>query len=322
DVFLIVTLGIAAVYAFLLRDQLFRGYGVAALDLGDVKRGSFIAVSLVLLALAFLSSMKRAENRSSQPSFPTLFLNYYFVAYFAVAFLVLSLGGRLYFISSLVMLMIYWSSYFHRISRKSFLIVVLVLMTIAGAVGSIRQSNSLDLTTVLTGLLAESLFTSFTLTHYLQVGVFDVLRAPIFLMSDFLNLIPTALLPSKAELLLDPRDYGFTIFAPLGAQHVFFSLMINFGIIGTLAFLFSLGWFFSYLRCIDRNLLFRLYYVLLTGWLGFTFFRDDFSISLVKSMFQFSILVPTLIVITLQLVSVSLRNLQTPADTLVSENDK
>jgi len=39
------------------------------------------------------------------------------------------------------------------------------------------------------------------------------------------------------------------------------------------------------------------FYIMCTGWLAFTFFRDPFSISIVKAMFEDSIILPTLIVI-------------------------
>ncbi len=114
-------------------------------------------------------------------------------------------------------------------------------------------------------------------------------------------------------MLLNPKDYGFPLFSPLGATNSFYSFMINFGVFGTIVFLFLMGWLLSLLRGRDRNLLSRVIYVMLSGWIGFTFFRDDFSISLVKSMLQFSILVPGLLVVSLQLVSGFLRDLRRPA---------
>ena len=39
-------------------------------------------------------------------------------------------------------------------------------------------------------------------------------------------------------------------------------------------------------------------YILISGFLVFTFYRDDFSISLVKNILQFSILTPIFIVVS------------------------
>jgi len=312
DVPLAVGIVLAGIYAFVLRGQLFHGYTSFAETGWDTSRGSFTAVSVFLLSLAFLYSAKRQEKMTETPTPRNLLFNRYFIAYFIVAFLVLSLGGRLYFVSSLVMLLIYWTVYFRRISSRAALNVFLTLAIVAGLVGALRLNGPISTTALMLGLFQEPLFTGFSLTSYLSANTFEILRFPIFLLSDLLNLIPSALFPNKAELLLDPANYGFPLFNPLGATNSFYSFMINFGFLGTFAFLFLMGWLMSLLRGRDRNLLSRVIYVMLSGWIGFTFFRDAFSISLVKSMFQFSVLVPVLIVITLQLVSVFLRDLGRP----------
>ena len=42
-------------------------------------------------------------------------------------------------------------------------------------------------------------------------------------------------------------------------------------------------------------------YIMIAGWLGFSFFRDPFYVSIVKCMVEFSVIVPTLIVVSLHL---------------------
>ena len=316
DIFLVFGLMAAAVFGMTLRDQFFHGYADFVSDALNTGRSSFTAASVFLLSLAFLYSAKQNETRkqnetgNEKQSVRELFWNRYFILYFLVAFLVLSMGGRLYFISSIVMLLIYWSSYFRRIPKKTGLITFVALAGAAGLVGTLRMNGPLNLSSILFGLLAEPLFTSFTLTNFLRAGEFQLLRFPIFLLSDFLNLVPSVLLPTKTALLANPEDYGFSVFAPLGATNSFFSFMINFGVVGTIAVFFLIGWFYSYLRQSDHTLLHRVLYVMLSGWLGFTFFRDDFSISVIKSMFQFSVALPLLMVIALQLLSVYLRGLK------------
>jgi hypothetical protein len=69
----------------------------------------------------------------------------------------------------------------------------------------------------------------------------------------------------------------------------------------------AFGALLGYLRARDGNLLHRVFWIMLTGWIGFTFFRDPFFISIVKSMFEFSFAVPLLIVIAIQMLSLALR---------------
>jgi hypothetical protein len=78
--------------------------------------------------------------------------------------------------------------------------------------------------------------------------------------------------------------------------------MINFGLFGTLLFMFALGAALSTLRRL-RGPLSRVIYAMLTGCLAFTFFRDGFSVSLVKNMLEFSVLVPVAVVISLHIVT-------------------
>jgi hypothetical protein len=310
DMFFACGLIAAAVFGIGIRGHLFHGYLEIGTEAENMEIGSFTAASIFLLSLAFLHSAKQNEGVGKKRSVRELFLTPYFALYFLVAFLVLSTGGRLYFLSSIIMLLIYWSAYYRPIPTKAALVTFAVLAGAAGLVGTLRLNGPVSISSVFFNLLAEPLFTSFTLTNFLRAGTFDLLRAPVFLISDFMNLVPSFLLPSKADLRANPEDYGFSVFAPLGATNSFFSFMINFGVVGTIAALFLIGWLYSYLRQSDRTLLHRVSYVMLSGWLGFTFFRDDFSISVIKSMFQFSVALPILMVIALQLVSVYLRNLK------------
>lgn len=315
DIFLVFGLIYAAVYAVVLRDQFFHGYlNFIPTVKSTSPRGSFTAASIFLLSLAFLYSTKRAENMTGSPSVRRLLLNRFFICYFLVDFLVFSMGSRLYVISGLVMLLVFWSCYFHRISRKKTAITFLTLIALAGFAGAVRLSGPVDPKFIALGLLEEPLFVGFSLTHFLQANTMELIRFPIFLLGNLLNLVPSALLPNKTSLLLNPGDYGFEYFSPLGGTNSFWSFMINFGVLGTMGFLFLTGWFYSYLRYSDRTLLHRTLYVMLTGWLGFTFFRDDFSIGLVKSMLQFSVIVPIFVVILLQLASIYLRDLRKPAE--------
>ena len=92
---------LAAAYAYLLRGELFQGYSVWMSETAETDttnlRSTFVAVSVFLLSLAFVYTMRRDEQTRFTLPFGKLIRNYFFVSYFIIAILVLSLGGRLYF---------------------------------------------------------------------------------------------------------------------------------------------------------------------------------------------------------------------------------
>ena len=65
---------------------------------------------------------------------------------------------------------------------------------------------------------------------------------------------------------------------------------------GSAVFLFLWPIAFRYLRSRSTSTVFATMYIMCSGWLAFTFFRDPFSISLVKAILQDSILMPAVVV--------------------------
>lgn len=313
---LVVSTLIASGFAFTLRDGLFKGYTAgfdptqpgALIRRGDsTLYGTFIASSVVLLSLAFTNATKLHEDTNGATPFRKLILNPFFLIYFIFSILVLSLGGREYFLCSLFMVMIFYSVYFRRIALKTTLWVFAVVFAATGLFGMIRLGNSVSLDQVAINVFTEPIYVAFPLIYFLDQGVFEVIRFPIFLMSNFINLIPFVLLPNKVDLMLNPADYGYVAFSPVGAENSFFSFMINFGVVGSMMALFAVGALLSYLKVWDKNLLFRVNYIMLAGWLGFTFFREPFYLSIVKTMFEFSFLETLALVVAVQIVSTLIR---------------
>lgn len=290
----------SATFAFVLRRELFTGYKNIAEDFGF--RGSFTAATLLLLGLALIDLTNR--DRQSAPRSTRRFSSLYLWAYFFFAVLVLSLGGRLYFISSVLMLLVYHTVYIRRVRLILVVGLAVCAATIAGLIGLYRLGSMEGASAILVNLVSEFLFTSFSLVHFLGNASLDLIRFPVFLLSDFTNLLPLFLFPAKADFLTQPEAAGYVVFAPGGALNSFMSFMINFGILGTLCVLFLMGFGLNYLRLRRNSLLSRVTYVMLSGWLAFTFFRDPFSISIVKNMFEFSILFPFLLVAGLHVLTI------------------
>ncbi len=306
DLFLTPVLLVSIIFAVLVRNDLFQGYQGSIYD-NFGWRGSFTAVSLLLLSLAFIHIAKMEHLHRLPAEFKKLVLNRYFITYFIVATLVLSMGGRLYFLSSFLMLLVYRTVYIRKLNVIAFLVIFVVAAFLAGLIGLYRLGEGVSIGDIVINLLAEFLFTSFSLIHFLNDWILELVKFPVFLISDFINLVPTFVFPTKAAALIQPEEYGYVIFSPGGALNSFFSFMINFGVIGTWVVLFIYGFAINYLRINGRIILFKVMYVMLSGWTAFTFFRDPFSVSIVKTMFEFSILAPMLMVIFMHILTMSLK---------------
>ena len=303
---------LSAIFAVLLRDGLFKGY-TAGFDVNDASSlvtrgattiyGTFTATSVSLMPVALIYTLKRYEDSNWALTFRQAVLNKFFVSYFVFSVLVLSLGGREYFLCSVFMMLILRTVYFQPITRRQAVSFFAVTFSLAGLFGLIRQNDTISVEGALMNVFLEPLWTGFSLIHFLQAGIVEIIRFPIFLVTSFIDLIPYVLLPNKVSFIPDPADYGYLVFSPGGAENSFFSFMINFGVVGTLIALFFLGSFLSYLKVQDKTVMSRTIYIMLSGWLGFTFFREPFYISIIKTMFQFSYLEPIFLVLSLQAIS-------------------
>ncbi len=303
----------AGVYAFVLRDQLFKGYTESVYsDAGT--RGAFTGSSIFLLSTAIVYTVKWEEISRARLPFFRIILNRFFVAYFVVALLVLSLGGRLYLLSAVLMLLVYRTVYFRRFRPQAALGLAALVIGLIGLAGLGRQGINVSLGDLVLNLFVEPLFNSFSLIHFLAYGSLELLKFPIFLLSSLVNLVPTALFPGKLGFIANPEDYGYVAFSPVGALNSFFSFMINFGVIGTMLAFFFFSLWLQRLKTQRQTVLSKTVYVMVCGWLATSFFRDNFSISLVKVILQFSILVPVLLVVSASLVSQSLRGQRAAPD--------
>lgn len=280
--------------AWQLRSELFEGYQYV-LTPATGRRGTLSACSLLLFALYLLRSVETRRWWPDRTGWRATLLDPFLLAYCISAVLVLSLGGRLYVVSAILMVIVQHTVYRGPLRAGRTLIIVLSLTVLASVAGSLRLGATPSPILIVFNVLAEPLFTGFSLLHFIAQDNVPWIALPRFLASDFVNLIPTAILPGKAQYLLDPSDFGYSVFSPLGALSSYISLTINFGKLGTPVMLFVLGVALAVLKR-RRSTLARVMYSMLTGWLAFTFFRDAFSISVVKNMFEFSILLPTLMI--------------------------
>jgi hypothetical protein len=295
-----VAVAFGSAYVWSVRTSLFHGYTAYSQSYkagGTLSAVVLILLSFVLLRTSFAEGLPAHARRRGA-------LRAYIVIFCVFALVLLSLGGRLYVVSSATMVLTYLSVYRRRLPYRSVLTLLAVGVAAVGSIGVIRLGRGgLSPLALAENVFGEPLFTSFSLLNFLGQNRFDLFNVPRFLAGDILNLVPSFLFPTKSLYLPDPAAFGYVVYAPLGALHMFFSFMVNFGLVGSVCVLGGLGAWLSWIGA-QRTALARVIYSMTSGCLAFTLFRDPFSVSLVKNMFEFSILVPTVLTLGAHVVSV------------------
>jgi hypothetical protein len=136
----------------------------------------------------------------------------------------------------------------------------------------------------------EPLYTYFSAATYLAFNEIPLFAAPLPLLGGLVNLVPYVLWPEKVDFLASFLA-GATFFSPLGAMHLFASLWMNFGWIGSLVAMFGAGAAVERLSRANWPPAVASYLVILAV-LTTDLWRNPFSMSLVKSVLQGAILVP------------------------------
>lgn len=297
--FLIVSLILTIASAYFIRDQFFQGYAPELFEgysegvlVTGVLRGQFIAYTLLVFVIVFI------WVTYFKTSIKAIIFNPYTFLYFMIAFLGLSLGGRLYFLTTVLIFAVYISTFKGlRITLKRAACYLIILTVLLASYGAIRAGESFSLAGVATNLMLEPLLTSLSLFSFLAGSNEIFLGRLDILLSDFVNLIPSFFFTDKGLLLIDPRGAGYNYVMPLGGMHLYVSGMIK---LGAVLFVIVAGFMGLLMGILEmgasRHNIYRIIYSMIAGWLAFSLQRDPFSVSLVKNMFEFSILLPLIIV--------------------------
>lgn len=273
--------------AFKHKTALFKGYTPSQGIKSYV--GPMSAIFLVGFTIYIIRSLK-----SRTGVFYRDFINVYMVGYLMMAVILMGLGGRLYVVTSIAGLAVIFSSYYKPIRLAKAVLLLITGLVVVGAIGLWRLGIDFSIIKGLHLISLESVNTSFSLVYFLKNYSIPLLETPIPLLSSFINLIPSAIFPGKGNLILDLPDMGYEIFSPHGALNVYMSLMCNFGYIGACLFVCFLTLALRTLRE-HKNDISKLIYACVSANLVFTFFRDPFSVSIVKNIIEFSFLIPLIV---------------------------
>lgn len=307
NIFYFILLPVVLFFAYQFKDYFFTGYTKLDWFRAELK-GQFVSLSLLLFILYLFYVVNKYFNKlhyaNTKDLLMDLFCNKFFITYLFVGIYIVSMGGRLYFMTSIMIMIVFYTVYVKKIKFSLFIRYFAILFVLMILVGVWRNSGqvSLDFTNIYTAVFAESILVGISLFNFIQYDFTFLFNKPIFLISDFVNIIPRFLFSSKDEYIMNFSDYGYAIYSPGGALNSFLSFVINFGIIGNLLFFFLLGFLLRYIKN-TSNILGRISYIFISGILTFSFFRDPFSISIVKLIVQFGIIIPIVIFIIIKVYS-------------------
>lgn len=281
------------------RSQLFAGYSS---DMTVSLRGTLYAGLIMLFSLVLLNYFS-GNTRGMK----ALLINKWGIFYIILALLILTTGGRLYVVSNLVALMIavtYLDGKGIPLQKLAGFFAAVLLAV--GFIGSWRLSGvfgtegvaGISFENIFYNILQEPLYTNFSIITYL--GGSNVVRLfsfPKVFFSSWINMLPSIVMPDKANYILTIADREASVSAPLGALHYFTTFNIDFGFLFAVLFFFALGYWLSRLekKCGENAALYCTVYVLASSNLMFTLYRDPVSVSVIKNIFEFSIMVPAIV---------------------------
>jgi hypothetical protein len=298
---------VAVILVVQLRGFLFGGYHET---LGDdtteiVRRGALSSV-FVLMLVAHLFAWTPRElpaRRHPQQLASVLVLA-------AIGLALLSMGGRLYVVSALLLVGMLWLSRRPRgrrvaSARRTAGVVALALGGIA-LVGIWRSSGDLSPESVLVNLLAEPGFVSISLASLFSQNEVPALSWPVHLLGDVVGVLPASVYPDKLDRLFSIRD-AFDVASPFGGLNGLTSLVANVGWAGAIAVSGLLGalataatgWAARSPASARRRLL----VVVATALPALSLHRDPFVISVYKNFLQNAVVFPLVLVVASHLLA-------------------
>jgi hypothetical protein len=301
NIFLVAGIVAGLFFAYPLRHHFFTGYKVAPLLAAT---GPFTAITIFMLSLALLYTTRSHDEPSRFTLLRAAVFNRYFLTYAVFASLLVSLGGRSILIASILMLFVFYTVYIRPV-RMTLLLLVFVLIIVGSHLIIIFRTGapvftsffgSEDSADIFLQLFSDTVNISYSLFQFLYDYSLPLLKFPEMIISGLFSLIPSFILPSKDLLMKHPADIGYEVFSPQGGVHSFVYLVINFGVFGTVMFLFSFSFLLREMK-MRQSYVWRTSYILISGWLAISIFRD-FQTSLLKMMLEFSVLEPFIIALS------------------------
>jgi hypothetical protein len=253
-------------YCFNSRSLLFSGYSIFAQN-DDM--GPLASVHLFTLVI-FLNLIEWKQSERLLYMFGGLL--------FVSALVLLSLGGRLYFLISIIALSIYFlnlkagRTMFVRLKYLVFSGFIIILL---GFVAIWRVGDYIGIEALFKYVIAEPILTSISMASLINCDYIHLFSYPINFISSVANLLPIFLFPDKHTYLIPLDSNGICLDSPFGATNIAFAMIFNFGIVGSV---FAIA-FFSYVLKVIKGVGESWWlYNFICALLPCMFFRDGFLI--------------------------------------------
>ncbi|MBE8425788.1 hypothetical protein [Leptospira borgpetersenii] len=271
---------------------LFRGY--SAVSEWPLQRGWFISVNVSLIVLFCIYASSRADFYDisrKRKDMVSIFFNQYLIVSLLFGFLMYSTGNRGYFTLSIISVIIVLQKMHKGFKLIPSIIAVSVLAILNAIWGQIRAQNSVTFFKILQSIFMEPGYVGMTLISHLIRNEFSFIEFPIPLLSNVIGMIPSILFPDKFKYIQAVAEMGKPISVFQGTTHNYVELMVNFGLIGSMIFMFLLSLSLNFLK---RNESLSGIYIAICSFLPFFFFRD-LPNTLIKYIFEFTIILSILL---------------------------
>ncbi|EMK08751.1 MULTISPECIES: hypothetical protein [Leptospira] len=266
---------------------LFRGY--SAVSEWPLQRGWFISVNVSLIVLFCIYASSRADFYDisrKRKDMVSIFFNQYLIVSLLFGFLMYSTGNRGYFTLSIISMILVLQKIHKGFKLIPSIIAVSVLAILNAIWGQIRAQNSVTFFKILQSIFMEPGYVGMTLISFLNNNEFHLIEFPIPLLSNVIGMIPSIVFPDKFKYIQAVAEMGKPISVFQGTTHNYVELMANFGLIGSMIFMFLLSLTLNFLK---RNESLSGIYIAICSFLPFFFFRD-FPNTLIKYILEFTVI--------------------------------
>ena len=261
----------------------------------------------MILSIALLYCPTNISRKITIYNYIKSIINPAFVIFVILCILLSSLGTRSLLVASIIIYLSLYTCFCKNMSPVSTTIFVVIIILVSHYIMMFRigakywHIYNYNYSTVSQFLISDPLNISFSLWDYLQKYEIYYLNFPISLISHIIGLIPSFIFPTKNEYYVDYNSIGYIFNFEQGTVSSFISLMINFGLIGSIIFLFSISYSLCWLKKQNKQPYITMY-VMTCGWIGISFFRI-FETTVIKYIIEFSIILPIIFTVTNNLFS-------------------
>jgi hypothetical protein len=278
---------ILIIFTFLSRNSILGGY--SSYDISA--RGKMS--SLLVLYSYFLTHTLLTKNCKSVLLISGLLVT---------ALLLLSMGGRLYVFQTLVVFIVYKTSFSEKRWKFWQLLPLLAIGFLAGGLAGVwRLGQSSSVERILYSFFAEPIFTWISTASFLVNNSIPIVNFPSNFITSFINIIPNTTI-SLTPYIISTQAMVKGYQSPLGADSLWTNVIINFGIAGSIFFFFITGFLLHWLKFLSqKSRSWAVYYLMICGIIPFQLFRDGFYLLHKQIYFNF-LLLPALIILMMKLV--------------------